>query len=189
MRVGSGWMTGGIVRSQRLVDLMATVATSSGREAVTLLGPPRALFTLEPLARGAGDAEKAAHDKRSAELARYKLGPITADDADDFHRVACPAGRLDGRQFGLKLFDGAAGLGQLVDLDALGARLQVGIDEGLIPPAMKGRFGAPGLIRDFADPFTARPGVHRWCAETLSHSARAWHLQVAHDQTLISPDR
>jgi hypothetical protein len=52
---------------------------------------PKALFTLEPLARGAGDAETAAHDKRSAELARYKLGPITADDADGFHRVACPA--------------------------------------------------------------------------------------------------
>ena len=52
---------------------------------------PKALFTLEPLARGASDAETAAHDTRSAELARYKLGPITADDADGFHRVACPA--------------------------------------------------------------------------------------------------
>ena len=52
---------------------------------------PKALFTLEPLARGASDAETAAHDRRSAELARYKLGPITADDADGFHRVACPA--------------------------------------------------------------------------------------------------
>ena len=52
---------------------------------------PRALFTLEPLSRGAGDAETEAHDGRSAELARYKLGPITADDADGFHRVACPA--------------------------------------------------------------------------------------------------
>ena len=52
---------------------------------------PKALFTLEPLARGAGDAETAAHDGRSTELARYKLGPITADDADGFHRVACPA--------------------------------------------------------------------------------------------------
>jgi hypothetical protein len=52
---------------------------------------PAALFTLEPLSRGAGDAETAAHDRRSAELARYKLGRITADDADGFHRVACPA--------------------------------------------------------------------------------------------------
>lgn len=52
---------------------------------------PKALFTLEPLARGASDAETAAHDRRSAELARYKLGRITADDADGFHRVACPA--------------------------------------------------------------------------------------------------
>jgi hypothetical protein len=52
---------------------------------------PAALFTIEPLARGAGEAETVAHDRRSAELARYKLGRITADDADGFHRVACPA--------------------------------------------------------------------------------------------------
>jgi hypothetical protein len=52
---------------------------------------PNALFTLEPLSRGASDAETASHDKRSAELAHYKLGRITTDDADGFHRVACPA--------------------------------------------------------------------------------------------------
>ncbi|MGP8205878.1 MAG: hypothetical protein ACLQVK_07420, partial [Acidimicrobiales bacterium] len=52
---------------------------------------PKALFTLEPLSRSASDAEVLAHDRRSAELARYKLGRITADDADGFHRVACPA--------------------------------------------------------------------------------------------------
>ena len=33
----------------------------------------------------------AAHDRRCAELARYKLGRITADDADGFHRTMCPA--------------------------------------------------------------------------------------------------
>ena len=37
------------------------------------------------------EEETAAHDGRSAELARYKLGRISADDADGFHRVACPA--------------------------------------------------------------------------------------------------
>jgi len=52
---------------------------------------PAALFTLEPLSRGAGEEETAAHDRRSAELARYKLGRISADDGDGFHRVACPA--------------------------------------------------------------------------------------------------
>jgi hypothetical protein len=52
---------------------------------------PKALFTLEPLSRGAGEAETAAHDQRSAELARYKFGSISADDADGFFRVACPA--------------------------------------------------------------------------------------------------
>ena len=52
---------------------------------------PKALFNLEPLARGASEEEIAAHDQRSAELARYKMGVVSADDADGFHRVACPA--------------------------------------------------------------------------------------------------
>src|SRR4029077_5982077 len=30
-------------------------------------------------------------DQQSAELARHKLGRITSDDADGYHRVACPA--------------------------------------------------------------------------------------------------
>ena len=30
-------------------------------------------------------------DRQSAELARYKLGRITSDDADGYHRVMCPA--------------------------------------------------------------------------------------------------
>ncbi len=33
----------------------------------------------------------AAHDRRCAELARYKLGRISADDADGYHRAMCPA--------------------------------------------------------------------------------------------------
>jgi hypothetical protein len=52
---------------------------------------PKGLFTLGPLARGASAQEIEIHDNRSAELARYKLGAISADDADGFHRVACPA--------------------------------------------------------------------------------------------------
>jgi hypothetical protein len=52
---------------------------------------PAALFGIEPLSRAASETETEAHDRRSAELARYKLGPICADDADGFHRVACPA--------------------------------------------------------------------------------------------------
>src|ERR1039458_10504082 len=35
--------------------------------------------------------DTAAHDIRTAELARHKLGRLTADDADGYHRVACPA--------------------------------------------------------------------------------------------------
>ncbi len=52
---------------------------------------PRPLLELGPLARDATPEETAAHDTRSAELARYKLGRITSDDADGYHRVMCPA--------------------------------------------------------------------------------------------------
>jgi len=33
----------------------------------------------------------AAHDQQMAELARFELGRVSVDDADDYHRVACPA--------------------------------------------------------------------------------------------------
>jgi hypothetical protein len=52
---------------------------------------PRQLLELGPLARGATREQAAAHDTRTAELARYKLGKITTDDADGYHRVMCPA--------------------------------------------------------------------------------------------------
>lgn len=52
---------------------------------------PAPLLGLGPLARGATADQAAAHDRQSEELARYKLGRITADDADGYHRVACPA--------------------------------------------------------------------------------------------------
>ncbi|MGH8296391.1 MAG: hypothetical protein ACRETZ_13000 [Steroidobacteraceae bacterium] len=52
---------------------------------------PKALFELGPLALGASEEETAAHDRRVAELSRFKLGRISATDDDGFHRVACPA--------------------------------------------------------------------------------------------------
>jgi hypothetical protein len=52
---------------------------------------PEGLFDIEPLARGARAEQVAAHDARSAELARHKLGPLSAEDADGYHRVMCPA--------------------------------------------------------------------------------------------------
>jgi hypothetical protein len=52
---------------------------------------PRSLLGLGPLARSATPEEAAAHDGKTAELGRYKLGRITADDAGGYHRVACPA--------------------------------------------------------------------------------------------------
>ena len=52
---------------------------------------PSALFTLAPLPRGASADTIATHDHTTAELARYKLGRISADDDDGYRRVACPA--------------------------------------------------------------------------------------------------
>jgi hypothetical protein len=52
---------------------------------------PRALLDLGPLARTATKEQTADHDRKTAELARYKLGRLTADDADGYHRVQCPA--------------------------------------------------------------------------------------------------
>ena len=37
------------------------------------------------------EEQAAEQDRKTAELARYKLGRLTADDADGYHRVACPA--------------------------------------------------------------------------------------------------
>ena len=52
---------------------------------------PRTLLELGPLARGATPDQAAAHDQQTAETARYKLGKITTDDHDGYHRVMCPA--------------------------------------------------------------------------------------------------
>jgi hypothetical protein len=52
---------------------------------------PRALLELGPLARDATEEQAAAHDARTAEAGRHKLGRLTRDDADGYHRVACPA--------------------------------------------------------------------------------------------------
>jgi hypothetical protein len=52
---------------------------------------PRTLLELGPLARGATPDQAAAHDQQTAETARYKLGRITSDNHDGYHRVMCPA--------------------------------------------------------------------------------------------------
>jgi hypothetical protein len=52
---------------------------------------PQALLELGPLAPGATPQDAAAHDQQTAELARHKLGRITSDDTDGYHRVTCPA--------------------------------------------------------------------------------------------------
>jgi hypothetical protein len=52
---------------------------------------PRTLPELGPLARTATKEQATDHDRKTAELARYKLGRLTADDEDGYHRVQCPA--------------------------------------------------------------------------------------------------
>jgi hypothetical protein len=52
---------------------------------------PRSLLELGPLPRSTTPEEARTHDGKTVELARYKLGRITADDPDGYHRVQCPA--------------------------------------------------------------------------------------------------
>jgi len=52
---------------------------------------PTALLTITPLARAASHDQISAHDQRTRERARYKLGLHTAEDADGYRRLACPA--------------------------------------------------------------------------------------------------
>jgi hypothetical protein len=52
---------------------------------------PQPLLHLGPLAPAATADQVTVHDQQTAELARHKLGRLTADDADGYHRVTCPA--------------------------------------------------------------------------------------------------
>ena len=52
---------------------------------------PQTLLHLGPLAPGATTDQVTVHDTQATELARHKLGRLTADDADGYHRVTCPA--------------------------------------------------------------------------------------------------
>jgi hypothetical protein len=52
---------------------------------------PGKLLHLGPLPPAASPDDTTEHDQQTAELARHKLGRLTADDTDGYHRVACPA--------------------------------------------------------------------------------------------------
>ena len=52
---------------------------------------PEKLLRLGPLAPTATADQVTTHDQQTAELARHKLGRLTADDTDGYHRVTCPA--------------------------------------------------------------------------------------------------
>jgi hypothetical protein len=59
---------------------------------------PRPLLQLGPLAPGATTEQAAGWERKTAELARHKLGRITSDDADGYHRVQCPAAMGKGQE-------------------------------------------------------------------------------------------
>jgi hypothetical protein len=52
---------------------------------------PRPLLELGPPARTATKQQAADWERKTSELARYKLGRLTTDDPDGYHRVQCPA--------------------------------------------------------------------------------------------------
>jgi len=52
---------------------------------------PKPLLDLAPLHPAASAEQTATHDRHCAELARYKLSPITGYDPDGYRRVICPA--------------------------------------------------------------------------------------------------
>jgi len=52
---------------------------------------PTTLLELGPLHRAATSEQTVIHDQQSAELAHYKLSPITRPDHDGYHRASCPA--------------------------------------------------------------------------------------------------
>ena len=52
---------------------------------------PQPLLSLGPTRRDASTTEAQDADRRSAELDRYRLGRVTKDDSDGYHRVMCPA--------------------------------------------------------------------------------------------------
>jgi hypothetical protein len=52
---------------------------------------PGPLLHLGPPAPAATADQVTVHDQQTSELARHKLGRLTADDADGYHRVTCPA--------------------------------------------------------------------------------------------------
>ena len=69
----------------------ATTARSSPTATCTAPRHRAPLTELGPLARTATKEQAADHDRKTSELARYKLGRLTADDPDGYHRVQCPA--------------------------------------------------------------------------------------------------
>jgi hypothetical protein len=52
---------------------------------------PKPLLELGPPPRDATTQDIAVHDQQAAELAKHKLGQLTADDTDGYHRAICPA--------------------------------------------------------------------------------------------------
>ncbi len=52
---------------------------------------PPALLSIGPVGRESSSQQTTEHDQTSAELSSYKLGRISSNDQDGYHRVMCPA--------------------------------------------------------------------------------------------------
>ena len=68
-----------------------TMARPAATGASTAPPPHQRCSTSHRCRRAATAEQTAAHDHHCAELATYKLSPITALDHDGYHRVICPA--------------------------------------------------------------------------------------------------
>ena len=67
------------------------MARSSPTATSTAPRRPARSWSSGSLARTAAKEQAADWERKTSELARYKLGRLTADDQDGYHRVQCPA--------------------------------------------------------------------------------------------------
>ena len=75
---------------ESLGDILDT-GTPPRRRLAIPLAPPQLPGPTRCRPATATPGQATAHDGKTAELARHKLGRLTADDTDGYHRVQCPA--------------------------------------------------------------------------------------------------
>jgi hypothetical protein len=145
---------------------------------------PRPLLHPGPLAPAATTEDTAAHDQKTTELSRYKPGRTTADDADAYHRVMCPAvmGKIR-----CPLRPGPGDPGPLPAQDPHPARTPTRLLHPADPhrPA-RGRSQDPAKTRlPLQDTPDLLPPPHRIRAHLLHHQRPC---QQRHQPRLVPPD-